>query len=235
MKSRSRGRVGGAGEEARWSRASVRWGAEGRAPSPPAAATIVAALAALVVASSPLAARQGSEQATQASGASGCWVRGTRQAAARRASPLDSSVVALQGGVVKVCYGRPAMRGRKIMGGLVPLGQPWRLGANEATAVHVPFAATIAGVAVKPGWYSLYVVPGPTEWKVVVNGEAHRWGIPIDAAVRSHDLGAGTVKVERTDAPVERLTLSMRRSAAQTAELTVEWETTRVRIPVTAR
>lgn len=50
-------------------------------------------------------------------------------------------VVELEGGTVKVCYSRPRKLGRPVMGRLVPYGEPWRLGANEATAIHVPFRA----------------------------------------------------------------------------------------------
>src|SRR5206468_12789508 len=67
---------------------------------------------------------------------------------------LDSATVEIGGATLKVCYGRPSARGRKIMGGLVPFGEPWRLGANEATTIHVPFAAELAGVRVGAGTYT---------------------------------------------------------------------------------
>src|SRR2546429_6392819 len=84
-----------------------------------------------------------------------CWIRGPADKLAERPSPLDSSAVHLGGGTIKLCYGRPSARGRKVMGELVPFGQPWRLGANEATSIHLPFAAEIAGVRVEPGTYTL--------------------------------------------------------------------------------
>src|SRR5207249_7129364 len=62
-----------------------------------------------------------------------CWIRGPADKLAERPSPLDSSAVQLGGGTIKLCYGRPSARGRKVMGELVPFDQPWRLGANEAT------------------------------------------------------------------------------------------------------
>jgi len=73
---------------------------------------------------------------------------------------LDSAQVSIGGQVLKVCYGRPSVRGRQVAGGLVPYGEPWRLGANEPTTLHVPFTADIGGVRVEPGSYSLYVVAG---------------------------------------------------------------------------
>jgi Protein of unknown function (DUF2911) len=159
-----------------------------------------------------------------------CTHRGSAEQLAQRASPLDSTALAIDGATVKVCYGRPSAHGRTIMGGLVPFGQPWRLGANEPTRVYVPFAAEIAGVRVDSGTYSLYVVPDSTSWAVHVNRDVERWGIPINAQVESQDVGKGTAPVESLAQPVEQLTLRL--VAGSPAELVVEWEKTRVRIPI---
>ena len=161
-----------------------------------------------------------------------CWIRGSANELARRPSPLDSATVEIGGATLKVCYGRPSARGRKIMGGLVPFGEPWRLGANEATTIHVPFAAELAGVRVGAGTYTLYTIPGESRWQIVVNRGVQRWGVPIDEQVRAQDVGSGTVSVERLDQPVETLTLKLAPTTASTTELVVEWEQTRVRIPV---
>ncbi|GIW53126.1 MAG: hypothetical protein KatS3mg081_2481 [Gemmatimonadales bacterium] len=162
----------------------------------------------------------------------GCWRRGNPAALAERASPPDSAVATVDGARIKVCYSRPSARGRTIMGGLVPYGEPWRLGANEATSIHLPFAAEIAGVRVEPGSYSLYVIPRENEWTVVVNRSVERWGIPIDDGVRAQDVGRGTVPVERLDQHVEQLTLRFGSVRQGATELIVEWEHTRVRIPI---
>lgn len=164
-----------------------------------------------------------------------CWIRPDQADLEIRASPFDSTSINVDGGEIKICYSRPRMLGRPIMGRLVPHGEPWRFGADEATAVHVPFSASIAGVAVESGWYTLYVVPGASEWSIVVNGATQRWGVPIDEAVRARDLGSGTVPVERTDAPVELLTLTLERVSGSEAALVAEWERTRIRIPIQAR
>jgi hypothetical protein len=170
--------------------------------------------------------------AAQAAASSSCWIRGDASRLPNRASRLDSARVEVGGAPLTVCYSRPAARGRQVMGGLVPFGQPWRLGANEATAVHVPFAAEIAGVTVEPGVYSLYAIPGDTSWQVVVNRGVERWGIPINAELRAQDVGTGTVRVERLAEPVEELTLRFGPVAANATELIIEWERTRVRVPV---
>jgi hypothetical protein len=162
-----------------------------------------------------------------------CTHRGTAAEVARRPSPLDSVQATIDGATVKVCYGRPSARGRSVMGGLVPFGEPWRLGANEPTRLVLPFAADVAGVRVEPGTYSLYVVPQAASWEVHVNKAVDRWGIPIDAQVQAEDAGKGTVPVETLAQPVEQLTLRL--LAGPPAELVVEWEKTRVRIPIRHR
>jgi len=161
-----------------------------------------------------------------------CWIRGPADKLAERPSALDSIAVQIGGGTIKLCYSRPSARGRKIMGGLVPFDQPWRLGANEATSIHLPFAAQLAGVRLEPGTYTLYAIPGGSKWQIVVNRGVQRWGVPIDKDVRTGDVGAGTVTTESLGAPVETLTLKFAPAASNATELVVEWEKTRVRIPI---
>jgi hypothetical protein len=164
-----------------------------------------------------------------------CWIRGDRSKLTTRASPHDSTLLALGGDTITVCYARPAKRGRPVMGELVPYGEPWRLGANEATAIHVPFRATIARVAVDSGWYSLYAVPGPREWRIVVNRDVQRWGIPIDDSVRTHDVGSGIVPVQAVKNTVEDLTITLRRTSPATAVMDIKWENTHLEVPIARR
>jgi Protein of unknown function (DUF2911) len=164
-----------------------------------------------------------------------CWVRDTASDIGRRASKHDSSSVALDGGTIKVCYGRPQRRGRVVMGELVPYGAPWRMGADEATAIHVPFQARIAGVNVEPGWYSLYAIPESNQWRIAVNRDARRWGVPINDLIRSKDVGSGVVPAEHLDKPVDALTITLRSTSKSAATMDVEWENTRVRVPLERR
>src|SRR4051794_40075058 len=164
-----------------------------------------------------------------------CWLRGNASDVAARASKHDSASVTLNGATIKVCYGRPQRRGRAIMGQLVPNGAPWRMGADEATAIHVPFAARIAGVDVAPGWYSLYTIPEANQWRIVVNRDAQRWGVPINQLIRGKDVGSGIVRAEQLDKPVDALTITLRPTSKSAATMDVEWENTRVRVPVERR
>lgn len=162
----------------------------------------------------------------------GCWVRGNRAALASRPSAFDSTSVRLGANEVKVCYSAPKKNGRQVVGGLIPLGEPWRLGANEATAIYMPARGTIAGVAVQPGWYTLYTIASENEWRIVVNSAIERWGVPVSDGIRAKDVGTGTVRVEAADAAEEALKIRLSSTGAKTADLVVHWDKTRVRIPV---
>lgn len=169
---------------------------------------------------------------TTATPALTCWVRqGTVEEAAARPSPLREVTISLGGQEAKLCYGAPSARGRTVFGGLEAYGVPWRSGANEATALHLPFAAVVGDVALEPGSYSIYTVPGEAEWTVVVNGTAERWGIPINDEVRAVDVGSFTLPRESTEM-VETLTYEWEPEGADSGHLVLLWETTRVAIPV---
>ena len=133
-----------------------------------------------------------------------CWTTDTPEQLADRPSPLDSTSVRLGESQLKVCYGRPSARERPVMGALVPFGAVWRFGANEATSIRIPFPAEIGGVAVQPGSYSLYVVPGQETWSVTVNGIVERWGIPVGPDVQAADVGSFMVPAEAENAEAWR-------------------------------
>jgi len=162
-----------------------------------------------------------------------CYLaRGDMAAAAERPSPLGETAISFGGQEAKLCYGRPSVKERTIFGGLQPFGETWRMGANEATVLHLPFSADVGGVHLEPGSYSLYAVLGETEWKIVVNGTAERWGVPINEEVMSADIGTFTLPVQNMDEPVEQLTYRWHSHGEAEGHLVLEWETTRVEIPI---
>jgi hypothetical protein len=151
-----------------------------------------------------------------------------------RKSPLDSLTVAVGGKPLKLCYGRPSSRGRKMLGGAaVPYGKLWRTGANEPTIFFAPVPLTLAGIKVPPGAYSLYSVPNAGEWEIIVNRSIKQWGEESNytAAVKAQEVGRARVKSESVSNPVETFTIRSE-PAGKGAALVLEWEKTRVRIPV---
>ncbi len=154
-----------------------------------------------------------------------------------RKSPLDSLTFSIAGKSVKVCYGRPSARGRTMLGGSdIPFGKLWRTGANEPTIFYAPVPLRVAGLNVPPGVYSLYTVPGPREWEVIVNRSTSQWGKEdsYTAAVKAQELGRAKVKSETLKTPVETFTITAEPSGDKAASLMLDWEKTRVRIPVEA-
>ena len=151
-----------------------------------------------------------------------------------RASPYDSVRVQVAGQTAQICYSRPSARGRQIYGGLVPFDTLWRTGANEPTIIHLPVAARIAGIAVEPGSYSLYTVPGQQQWQVVVNRSTTQWGEESNYTpdVRAQEIGRAEVPTERIESPVEQFTIRAE-PAGEGSQIIIEWENTRVLIPIT--
>ena len=152
-----------------------------------------------------------------------------------RASPYDSTAFNIGGAPSLVCYGRPSVRGRTIFGDLVPYGQLWRTGANEPTVIHLPVAASIAGIEVEPGSYSLYTVPGEQQWEVIVNRSTDQWGIENQyEAVADQEVGRATVPAEATSGLVEVFEIRAE-PRGDGADLILAWENAQVRIPVDPR
>lgn len=158
-----------------------------------------------------------------------CYLTASMEDAQARPSPLRTTSFTVGGHEGLLCYGAPSANGRVVMGELVPLGAAWRLGANEATAIHLTGPAMVGGVGLDAGSYSLYAVPGEAEWTFHVNGTVERWGIPIGDDVTAADVATFTAPVEATDAPVETLTFGFSPSG-NGGDLVLEWENTRVRI-----
>jgi hypothetical protein len=155
---------------------------------------------------------------------------------AGRKSPLDSLSFKLSGQTVKVCYGRPSSRGRVMLGGSdVPYGKLWRTGANEPTIFYTPVALTVAGIKVSPGVYSLYTVPGASEWEIIVNRSISQWGKEDQYTdeIKAQELGRAKVKPEKLSKPLETFTIRAEPGGSKAA-LILEWEKTRVSIPIQA-
>lgn len=151
-----------------------------------------------------------------------------------RTSPYDSTALELGPGKAKVCYGRPALRGRTMIGGeAVPYGELWRTGANEPTTLHLNVPATIAGMQVEPGSYSLYTIPREgNEWTLILNRSTSQWGHESQYTdeVEAQEVGRAPVAAEPLSSPAEVMTI---RPMEQGSGLILEWQNSRVSIPIT--
>lgn len=181
------------------------------------------------------AAPESVASAPAAAGGLSCYLAGaTPEEARARRSPHSSLGFNIGPNPALLCYGAPSVRDRDIMGGLVPYGEPWRIGADEPTTLHLSARANVGGVALAPGSYSLYAIPGEREWQFFINTNWQRWGIPIDAAVRSTEIGSFTVVPQVLPEMVERLTYEFEEAAGGEpgGEILLEWASTMLRIPI---
>lgn len=150
-----------------------------------------------------------------------------------RVSPLARVDARVGDGSVRVCYGRPAMRGRTIFGQLVPFDSLWRTGANEPTRLYTNRPIRLAGIPLAPGRYSLYSIPRPERWEIFVSRSILHWGNDLSRGVRAAEVGRTEVSAERLTASVETLTIGTRPNG-NGAVLYLDWETTRISLPLEA-
>jgi hypothetical protein len=122
---------------------------------------------------------------------------------------------------ITITYSRPGVKGRKIWGALVPYGQVWRTGANDATTIAFSEDVTIGGQKVPKGTYSLHTIPGPDEWVIAINSVDKQWG--SFAYDKSKDVVRVTAKPEK--APfTEWMTFSFPDISADEAKIVLQWE-----------
>src|SRR5438445_758738 len=161
-------------------------------------------------------------------------------------SPPDSVRVDVAGAHIAVDYGRPAMRGRKIFGDIVPWNTVWRTGGNFATRFTTSADLVMGGTTILKGAYTLWTLPASTGWKLILNkqtkapcgGEACT--LPTRAPLWGTDYAADSdfVRVDaNTEAlprPVEQLTIAVL-PQGNGGVIRIDWETTRVSIPFTRK
>ena len=130
---------------------------------------------------------------------------------------------------IKLSFSRPAVKGRKIWGGLVPYGEVWRTGANAATVITFSHAAKVAGQDVPAGSYSFFAIPGEQQWTLILNKKANQWGAFNYKA--ADDLIRWQV-TPRTGPYLEWLDYRIDPTGPDSAEVELAWEHLRVAFPV---
>ena len=153
-----------------------------------------------------------------------------QQDKSKRPSPPGTAAVGFADGKkVTIEYSRPYAKGRKIVGGLVPYGEVWRTGANEATSLKTDTDLEIGGATVPAGSYTLYTLPGESSWKLIINKQTGQWGTNYD---QSQDLARVNTNVSALPQPVEQFTISFDKTGGDSAKLNLDWEKTRASVDV---
>lgn len=150
-----------------------------------------------------------------------------------RPSPPAKAECALAGGkTITVDYSSPRAKGRKIYGGLVPFGEVWRAGANEATTFVTTADLTVGGKAVPAGSYTIFTLPTADKWTLIISKKTGEWGIPYPG--EAGELVRVEMKVSKLPAPLENFTISFDKASAG-CTMNLDWETTRASVAITAK
>ena len=153
-------------------------------------------------------------------------------ASAQRPSPAASASCDLGGKTIKTDYSSPRVKGRKIFGGLVPFGEVWRTGANEATSFVTSADIVVGGKAVPAGSYTIFTVPNADKWTLIINKKTGEWGIPYK--YESDELARVDMKVSKLPSPMENFTIAYDKSGSG-CTLRMDWESTRASVDISAK
>ena len=146
---------------------------------------------------------------------------------AQKPSPAPQAQCKFSDGkTITVDYSSPRMRGRKIFGDLVPYGEVWRTGANEATTFVTNVNVTVGGKSVPAGSYTIFTVPNQGNWTLIVNKKTGEWGIPYK--YEADELVRVGMMVSQTPSAVENFTIAF----DQACTLTVSWENTQASVKI---
>lgn len=145
-----------------------------------------------------------------------------------RPSPLAIAAMRYKDAYVKVVYSQPQKRNREIFGKLVPFGQVWRLGANEATEITITKDLLINAVLVKAGTYSLFAIPNQDKWTFIVNSDVGIWGAYNYSP--KLDVLRFDVPVKENNTVVEGFTMNFDQKN-ELANLLITWDKVKLEIP----
>ncbi len=138
---------------------------------------------------------------------------------------------------ISVTYCRPLASERTVFGDLVPYGEVWRTGANEATLFKTNQDLRFDDQVLPAGEYSLFTVPNPENWDVIFNSETGQWGVSITRGGKanrksSNDVLTTNVPAITTDEYFEQFTISLE-SMKDEVDMILMWENTMVVVPMT--
>jgi hypothetical protein len=150
----------------------------------------------------------------------------------RPSPPAKAECKLPNGKTITIDYSSPRAKGRKIFGGLVPYGQVWRAGANDATTFVTTSDITVGGKAVPAGKYTIFTIPTEDKWTLIISKKTGEWGTAYPGP--ENDLARVDMKVSKTPSPVENFTIAFDQTGSG-CTLRMEWENTRASVDITAK
>jgi Protein of unknown function (DUF2911) len=146
----------------------------------------------------------------------------------RPSPPAQAQCKFADGKAVTIDYSSPRAKGRKIYGGLVPFGEVWRAGANEATTLVADTNVTVGDKEVPANSYTLFTIPTADKWTLIISKKTGEWGVPYP---EGEDFTRADMSVSKTSAPVENFTISFDQQGSK-CSLHLDWENTRASIDI---
>ena len=133
--------------------------------------------------------------------------------------------------IARVVYSRPHKEGRIVFGSLLKYGEPWRLGANEATEIEFFRPVEIEGKKLGKGKYTMYAIPFDGRWTIVFNSNTDIWGLQPDP---SKDVLKIDIPVQTTSNLVEYFSMVFQESE-KGADLVMAWDSVVAKLPITIK
>lgn len=140
--------------------------------------------------------------------------------AVKSLSVRDSVRAQIGNTLLAIDYGRPLLRGRTLLGDVIPYDRVWRTGANEATQFKTSTAITLGSLKVPAGTYTLFTLPHTDGVDLIVNKDTGEWGTEYD---KPADLGMVRMTSEVATTPVEEFTISVVPVDPRHGKLVIEW------------
>ena len=149
--------------------------------------------------------------------------------AARPSPAAKASCVLADGKTITMDYSSPRAKGRKIYGGLVPYGEVWRTGANEATTFVTTADVMVGGTHVPAGSYTIFTIPNKDKWTLVISKKTGEWGTNYPGP--ENDLARIEMKASALPAAAENFTIAFDKTSGG-CTLRIDWETTRASVEI---
>lgn len=146
-----------------------------------------------------------------------------------RKSPFQMAGYRHENTYLKVTYGRPHKNGREIFGKLVPYGQVWRTGANEATEITLTQPVKFGGKKLKAGTYTIFTIPNADTWTVILNREVGQWGAYKHE--EKSDILRVEVPVQKIDTVYEPFTIEFA-GEGKNVQMFLIWDNVKVAVPI---
>jgi hypothetical protein len=163
-----------------------------------------------------------------------CVISYAQQDESKRLSPAAQAQCKFSDGkTITVNYSSPRARGRRIFGGLVHYGEVWRTGANEATTfVTNENLITVKGIKMPAGSYTIFTVPDPEKWTLIINKHTGESGTPYK--YESEELARVPMSITRLPSQIENFTISFDHTGGSCI-MRMSWENTEASVEFTEK